>query len=48
MLQEADEVFICNTVRGIVPVTAIDDLEFDIGPVTRELQTWLMEGARKT
>ncbi len=48
MLQEADEVFICNTVKGIVPVTAIDDLEFDIGPVTRELQDWLMEGARKT
>ena len=48
MLQEAAEVFICNTVKGIVPVTAIDDYEFEIGPVTRELQTWLMEGARKT
>lgn len=47
MLQEADEVFICNTVKGIVPVTAIDDHEFAIGPVTRELQTWLMEAARK-
>jgi len=47
MLQEADEVFICNTVKGIVPVTAIDDLQFGIGPVTRELQTWLMEGVRK-
>lgn len=48
MLQEADEVFICNTVKGIVPVTAVDDLMFEIGPVTRELQTWLIEGARKT
>lgn len=46
MLHEADEVFICNTVKGIVPVTAIDELEFQIGPVTRELQTWLMEGSR--
>ena len=46
MLQEADEVFICNTVKGIVPVTAIDDQEYTIGPVTRELQTWLMEGSR--
>ena len=46
MLQEADEVFICNTVKGIVPVTAIDELEFEIGPVTRELQTWLTEGSR--
>jgi len=47
MLQEAAEVFICNTVKGIVPVTAIDDQVYAIGPVTRELQTWLMEGARK-
>lgn len=48
MLREADEVFICNSVRGIVPLTAIDDQEYRIGPVTRELQTWLLEGARKT
>ena len=46
MLQEADEVFICNTVKGIVPVTAIDEQEFQIGLVTRELQTWLTEGVR--
>jgi 4-amino-4-deoxychorismate lyase len=46
MFQEADEVFICNSVRGIVPVTAIDEREFEIGLVTRELQTWLQEGAR--
>ena len=46
MLHEADEVFICNTVKGIVPVTAIDDHEFKIGLVTREMQTWLMEGTR--
>ncbi len=44
MVQEADEVFICNTVKGIVPITAIDDHEFEIGLVTRELQTWLTEG----
>lgn len=48
MLQEADEVFICNTVKGIVPVTAIDDQTFEIGQVTRELQSWLMEGFRKS
>ena len=46
MLQEADEIFICNTVRGIVPITAIDEQEYEIGPVTRELQTWLLDGAR--
>lgn len=47
MLQEADEVFICNTVKGIVPVTAIDNQEYAIGPVTREMQIWLMEGNRR-
>ncbi len=46
MLPEADEVFICNAVRGIVPLIAIDDQEYSIGPVTRELQTWLLERAR--
>jgi len=45
ILQEVDEVFICSSVRGIVPVTAINDREFAIGPVTRELQAWLLEGA---
>lgn len=47
MLREADEVFICNTVKGIVPVTAIDGHEYNIGPVTRDLQNWLTEGARQ-
>jgi len=46
-LQEADEVFICNSVRGIVPVTAIDEQQYEIGPVTRELQTWLLGGTRQ-
>ena len=48
ILREVDEVFICNAVRGIVPVTSIDDYEFNIGPVTRELQTWFLDGVRKT
>jgi 4-amino-4-deoxychorismate lyase len=46
MLHEADEVFICSSIRGVVPVTAIDDIEYGIGPVTREVQTWLLGGAR--
>lgn len=46
MLADADEVFICNAVRGIVPVTAIDQYEYGIGPVTHELQTWLLDGPR--
>ena len=41
MLPEADEVFVCNAVRGIFPVTRIDHWEYSIGPVTREVQKWL-------
>jgi len=43
MLNEASEAFLCDVVRGIVPVCAIGDHEFDIGPMTRELQAWLKE-----
>jgi len=41
MLPEADEVFLSNTVDGVVPVTGIDHWEYGIGPVTREVQEWL-------
>ena len=41
MLPEADEVILCNSVRGIIPVRSIDQWHYDIGPVTGELQTWL-------
>jgi 4-amino-4-deoxychorismate lyase len=41
MLPESDEVFVCNAVRGIFPVTRIDHWEYGIGPVTREVQQWL-------
>jgi 4-amino-4-deoxychorismate lyase len=40
MLAEADEVFICNAVRGIVPLVRIDAQEWPVGTVTRELQDW--------
>jgi len=41
MLPEAEEVFTCSTIRGVIPVRRIDHLEFSVGPVTRELQAWL-------
>jgi len=41
MLPEADEIFVCNAVRGIFPVTRIDHWNYEIGPVTREVQQWL-------
>jgi len=43
MLPEADEVFVCNAVRGIVPLTRIGHWEYAIGPGTRNLQAWLAE-----
>jgi 4-amino-4-deoxychorismate lyase len=41
MLPEADEIFVCNAVRGVFPVTRVDHWEYEIGPMTREVQTWL-------
>ena len=40
MLPEAQEVFVCNSVDGVIPLTAIDHWEYEIGPVTREIQGW--------
>lgn len=33
----ADEVFICNAVRGIVPVAGVGNRRYRVGPVTRSL-----------
>jgi 4-amino-4-deoxychorismate lyase len=43
MLPEADEIFLSNALHGIYPVTRIDHWEYDIGPVTREVQEWLAQ-----
>jgi 4-amino-4-deoxychorismate lyase len=43
MLLDAQEVFLCNAVRGVVPITRIDHWEYEIGPRTREVQQWLMQ-----
>ena len=45
-LREAHEVFICNSVRGVVPITRIDSWEYPIGAVTREIQSWYLEHQR--
>lgn len=46
LLREADEVFLCNSVRGIWPVTRIGNWNFEIGQVTREVQDWLGSQSR--
>jgi 4-amino-4-deoxychorismate lyase len=43
MLPEADEIFLCNAVRGVVPVKQIGQWEYAIGAKTREIQMWLNE-----
>ncbi|SQF97598.1 4-amino-4-deoxychorismate lyase [Paucimonas lemoignei] len=37
-LQHADEVFVCNSVYGIWPVTGFEQLSWPVGPLTRKLQ----------
>ncbi len=43
MLPEADEVFICNAVRGIQPVVRIGPWEYQPGSHTRAVQDWLAQ-----
>ena len=34
---QADEVFLTNSVRGIVPVMALEDRRWPVGPIARGL-----------
>jgi branched-subunit amino acid aminotransferase/4-amino-4-deoxychorismate lyase len=40
-LLEADEVFICSSVREVMPAAAVDDKSFDLGPAAHQLQQQL-------
>ena len=40
-LQQADEVFVCNSLIGIWPVRRVDDTTFEKGPLTTRLQACL-------
>jgi branched-subunit amino acid aminotransferase/4-amino-4-deoxychorismate lyase len=44
-LLEADEVFICSSLREVMPVAAVDDKTFDLGPAARKLQEQLRRQA---
>ncbi|MFC1690079.1 aminodeoxychorismate lyase [Pseudomonadota bacterium] len=43
MLPDAEEIFICNTERGVLPVIRVGHWEYEIGPVTREVREWLKQ-----
>jgi branched-subunit amino acid aminotransferase/4-amino-4-deoxychorismate lyase len=40
-LLEADEVFLCSSIREVMPISAVDGTEFGLGPAARELQQGL-------
>jgi 4-amino-4-deoxychorismate lyase len=42
-MDEFSEVFVTNALMGIVPVVAVDQISFEIGPVTRRLQQILTD-----
>jgi len=44
-LLKADEVFLCSSVREVMPVAAVDDTTFDLGPAAHELQQALRRRA---
>jgi 4-amino-4-deoxychorismate lyase len=43
MMPEADEIFVCNAVRGIVPVNRIGHWDYGVPARTREIQAWLKQ-----
>jgi branched-subunit amino acid aminotransferase/4-amino-4-deoxychorismate lyase len=44
-LLEADEVFLCSSIREVMPVAAVDGAAFGLGPVAHELQRALRRRA---
>ncbi|MFO0945100.1 MAG: aminotransferase class IV [Planctomycetota bacterium] len=42
-LADAREVFVTNSVRGVTPVTAIDDHRFPVGEETLRIREWILE-----
>jgi branched-chain amino acid aminotransferase len=44
-LLEADEVFLCSSIREVMPVATVDGASFALGPAARELQQALRRAA---
>jgi len=46
-LLEADEVFVCSSIREVMPAASVDGKEFRLGPAARELQQALRRRAMR-
>ena len=46
VLSKATEIFICNSLIELWPVSCVEEQVFSIGPVTKKLQHWLAEEKR--
>lgn len=46
-LQDADELFVTNSIIGICPVTQMQQRSLTVGPVTRRLQHWYVSAREK-
>ena len=44
-LLEADEAFLCSSIREVMPVAAVDGTAFGLGPAAHELQRALRQAA---
>ncbi|HKC76770.1 MAG TPA: aminotransferase class IV, partial [Gaiellaceae bacterium] len=44
-LLEADEVFVCSSIREVMPVASVDGVRFELGPAAGELQRELRRRA---
>jgi 4-amino-4-deoxychorismate lyase len=44
-LLDADEVFVCSSIREVLPVASVDTTEFELGPAAHELQQELRRRA---
>jgi 4-amino-4-deoxychorismate lyase len=42
-LLTADEAFVCNSIIGIWPIKQIQDINFNVGKLTNQLQGWLAQ-----
>ncbi len=40
-LLSADELFVCNSIIGIWPIRQIETVHFSVGPITKNIQSWL-------